>query len=104
MATVTDEATYWEKAQQAGFDLSWLNQLKDNVIGDEVDEFSENNTGRVEGSMSRGNVPSSGHICSARKKTSGHITSPSYTRSLSPGSGVPLPISLGIQSSPCRTI
>ena len=40
MATVTEHQTYWERAKEAGFDLSWLNQLKENVVGEEVDEVS----------------------------------------------------------------
>ena len=40
MATVTEHQTYWERAKETGFDLSWLNQLKENVVGEEVDEVS----------------------------------------------------------------
>ena len=68
MATGKEQATYWEKAQQSGFDLSWLNQLKENVISDSVDELSENNTGRVEGSIARGNVPQFGAYLFRQKK------------------------------------
>ena len=31
MATVTDQSSYWEKAQREGFDLSWLKQLEENT-------------------------------------------------------------------------
>ena len=68
MATVKDKTTYWEKAQQAGFDLSWLNRLQENFIGDDVDEISDNNTGRVAGSISRGNVPQFGAYLFRQKK------------------------------------
>ena len=47
MATVTNRADYWEKARESGFDLSWLDQLKQNTMGETTSEFSENNTGRV---------------------------------------------------------
>ena len=40
MATLTDESSYWEKAQQEGFDLSWLKQVEENVIGDSVADVS----------------------------------------------------------------
>jgi len=53
VATVTDQSSYWEKAQQEGFDLSWLKQLEENVIGDSVADVSDNLTGRVEGSNPR---------------------------------------------------
>ncbi|GIT43172.1 MAG: hypothetical protein Ct9H300mP11_11080 [Chloroflexota bacterium] len=28
MASVKEHQTYWEQAKEAGFDLSWLNQIK----------------------------------------------------------------------------
>ena len=56
MATVTQHQTYWERAKEAGFDLSWLNQLEENVVGGEVAEVSENLTGRVAGSIPRPGV------------------------------------------------
>ena len=34
MATMTEPQTYWETAKDAGFDLGWLNQLKENVVGE----------------------------------------------------------------------
>jgi len=68
MATIKDRTTYWDKAQQAGFDLSWLNRLQENPVSDDVDEISENNTGRVEGSVSRGNVPQFGTYLFRQKK------------------------------------
>jgi len=60
MATVTNQSSYWEKAQQEGFDLSWLKQLEKNVIGDSVADVSDNLTGRVEGSIPRPGVPKFG--------------------------------------------
>ena len=54
MATVTEHQTYFEKAKDSGFDLGWLNQLKENVVGQEVAEVSENLTGRVERVAVRG--------------------------------------------------
>ena len=56
MATVTEHQTYWEKAKDSGYDLSWLNQLKENIVGQEVSEVSENLTGRVAGSIPRPGV------------------------------------------------
>ena len=57
MATVKSDTTYWQEAQQQGFDLSWLEQLKKNVVGDTKAEVSENLTGRVEGSIPRPGIP-----------------------------------------------
>ncbi len=68
MATVTNRADYWEKARESGFDLSWLEQLKENTQGETTNEFSENNTGRVEGSIPRGNVPQFGAYTFRTKK------------------------------------
>ena len=56
MATVTQHQTYWERAKEAGFDLSWLNQLEENVVGTEVEDVSDNLTGRVAGSIPRPGV------------------------------------------------
>ena len=56
MATVTEHQTYWERAKEAGFDLGWLNQLKEIVVNDEVVEVSDNLTGRVAGSIPRPGV------------------------------------------------
>ena len=60
MATVQDRTSYWEQAKEQGFDLSWLAKLEESVTRDSVDEFSMNNTGRVEGSIARGDVPQFG--------------------------------------------
>ena len=68
MATVTNRTDYWEKAQESGFDLSWLDQLKQNTMGETTSEFSENNTGRVEGSIPRGDVPQFGAYTFRTKK------------------------------------
>ena len=68
MATVTNRADYWEKARESGFDLSWLDQLKQNTLGETTSEFSENNTGRVEGSIPRGDVPQFGAYTFRTKK------------------------------------
>jgi len=56
MATVVEHQTYWERAKDSGFDLSWLDQLKENIVGDDVAEVSENLTGRVAGSIPRPGV------------------------------------------------
>jgi hypothetical protein len=56
MATATQHQTYWERAKENGFDLSWLDQLKENVVGEDVAENSENLTGRVAGSIPRPGV------------------------------------------------
>ena len=56
MASVKEHQTYWEQAKEAGFDLSWLNQIKENVVDEGVGEISENLTGRVSGSISRPGV------------------------------------------------
>ena len=56
MATATQHQTYWERAKANGFDLSWLDQLKENVVGEDVAENSENLTGRVAGSIPRPGV------------------------------------------------
>ena len=56
MATVAQHQTYWERAKEAGFDLSWLNQLEENVVGAEVEDVSDNLTGRVAGSIPRPGV------------------------------------------------
>jgi len=60
MATVKSDTAYWEEAQKQGFDLSWLEQLKNNVPGDDKAEVSENLTGRVEGSIPRAGIPQIG--------------------------------------------
>ena len=39
MATVTQHQTYWERAKEAGFDLSWLNQLEENVLAERLPRF-----------------------------------------------------------------
>ena len=57
MDTVRDRTSYWENAKEQGFDLSWLSQLEESITRDDVDEFSSNDTGRVEGSIPRNNVP-----------------------------------------------
>jgi hypothetical protein len=57
MATVQDRTSYWERAKEQGFDLSWLSQLEESVTRKDVDEVSRNDTGRVEGSIPRNNVP-----------------------------------------------
>ncbi|CAI8022358.1 hypothetical protein GBAR_LOCUS13144 [Geodia barretti] len=60
MATVQDRTSYWEQAKEQGFDLSWLSKLEETVTRESVDDFSMNNTGRVEGSIPRGDVPQFG--------------------------------------------
>ena len=57
MVTVKSDTAYWEAAQAQGFDLSWLEQLKNNVLGDTKAEVSDNLTGRVEGSIPRTGIP-----------------------------------------------
>ena len=56
MATTAQHQTYWERAKESGFDLSWLNKLEENVVGAEVDDVSDNLTGRVAGSIPRPGV------------------------------------------------
>jgi len=60
MVTVKSDTAYWEAAQAQGFDLSWLEQLKNNVLGDTKAEVSDNLTGRVEGSIPRTGIPQIG--------------------------------------------
>ena len=33
MATVQDRTSYWERAKEQGFDLSWLSQLEKALLG-----------------------------------------------------------------------
>jgi len=68
MATLRSETEYWEEAQKQGFDLSWLEQLKHNVIEETKAEVSENLTGRVEGSIPRAGIPQVGAYAFRTKK------------------------------------
>ena len=56
MATVDSRTAYWEQAREQGFDLSWLSQLEEQVNGQGVEEYSANDTGRVQGSIPRNDV------------------------------------------------
>ncbi|HIL31703.1 MAG TPA: hypothetical protein EYG27_09260 [Dehalococcoidia bacterium] len=56
MATTAQHQTYWERAKESGFDLSWLSKLEENVVGAEVEDVSDNLTGRVAGSIPRPGV------------------------------------------------
>ena len=60
MATTTQQQNYWEKAKDSGFDLGWLNQLRENIVIEEEAETSENLTGRVSGSIPRPAAPKFG--------------------------------------------